>query len=136
VSTQARSLYVWLITDPPLGPRAAAFKRDLENHRVVVEVLVGLAYRDMPQWIANLESRWDAAVVVPSGEYLMYSSVMAADYLEAVQVQVKHGRPRLFLSLVDGTSVCALYSHFMPTLLPEEPQEAVPLLIAAMKAKS
>ncbi len=143
-----------MITNPPLGGRAAAFKYELENHGVTVEGLP----KDWaggplwPRWIADLESRWDAAVVVPNGGdgdmILSTSSVMFGAYTDARNVHdgllrqvnrqatVGHGRPRLFLSLVDGTQLNWLYSLGMPTLLPETPQEVVPLLITAMKTTS
>jgi hypothetical protein len=134
VSTQARSPCVLLITNPPLGPRAAAFKRELENHRVVIGGLPDdWFYIDLERWIADL--RWDAAVVVPF-DADMLSSPMGMAYMSASYVRMRDGRPRLFISLVHDAQLPWFYSRGMPTLLPEEPQEAVPLLITAMKAKS
>jgi hypothetical protein len=140
VSRQARSLRVLLITDSTgpqywiRGPRAAAFKRELENHRVVVEGLPDdWAKIDLSRWIADF--RWDAAVVVPYGVDML-SSPMGMAYMSATDVRMRLGRPRLFISLVPEAQLPWFYSRGMPTLLPEEPQEAVPLLITAMKAKS
>lgn len=146
MSTPARPLCVFVITEPPLGTRPAAFKRELENHRVVVEDLLEywkldhgkpLRYQ-ADRFEAAFESRWDAVVVVPdSGGRVWTDSTWIYDaYFFASQVQERTGRPRLFLSLVDGTNLTHPYSRGMPTLLPEEPQEAVPLLITAMKAAS
>lgn len=61
---------------------------------------------------------------------------MFGAYIDAAHVQMRPGRPRLFISFVPETRLEWWHSWGMPTLLPEKPQEAVPLLITAMKAKS
>jgi hypothetical protein len=123
---------ILILTDGANESRVQAFHEELSAKGARVEYVPSFAGVDMGRWTAALERDYDAVVVVPVSRD-MESTPVGLAFVDAAKARRRTGRPNLFLSLPHNAVVPWLYSQGSPTLLPEAPVDAVPLILDALK---